>query len=94
MLRGNMFVPTDSGSNRSRAAQGAGAWPARSAPCSASRREMQADCGNPRVAEGPADQSGILQGDVVVSVDGQAVKTHVELYEKLWKLGAAGVEVR
>jgi len=28
-----------------------------------------------------------------VSIGGQAVKTHVELYEKLWKLGAAGVEV-
>ena len=43
--------------------------------------------------ESPADKSGIRQGDVVVGVDGHAVTTHVELYEKLWKLGAAGIDV-
>jgi S1-C subfamily serine protease len=43
--------------------------------------------------ESPADLAGITQGDIVMSVGRDAVKTHVELYEKVWSLGAAGVEV-
>ena len=43
--------------------------------------------------ESPADQAGLKQGDVVIGVAGVAVKTHAELYRKLWSLGAAGVEV-
>jgi len=43
--------------------------------------------------ESPADKAGLKQGDVVIGVAGAAVKTHAELYRKLWSLGAAGVEV-
>jgi S1-C subfamily serine protease len=43
--------------------------------------------------EGPAARAGVRQGDVVVSVAGEPVKTHVDFYRKLWSLGAAGVEV-
>ena len=43
--------------------------------------------------ESPADKAGLKQGDVVIGVGGAAVKTHAELYRKLWSLGAAGVEV-
>ena len=43
--------------------------------------------------EGPAARAGVRQGDVVVGVAGEPVKTHVELYRKVWSLGAAGVEV-
>ncbi|MGH8679986.1 MAG: S1C family serine protease [Burkholderiales bacterium] len=43
--------------------------------------------------ESPADQAGLKQGDVVIGIAGVAVKTHAELYRKLWSLGAAGVEV-
>jgi len=43
--------------------------------------------------ESPADKAGLKQGDVVIDVAGAAVKTHAELYRKLWSLGAAGVEV-
>ena len=43
--------------------------------------------------EGPAARAGVQQGDVIVAVAGQPVKTHVELYRKVWSLGAAGVEV-
>jgi S1-C subfamily serine protease len=43
--------------------------------------------------ESPADKAGLRQGDVVIGVAGAAVKTHAELYRKLWSLGAAGVEV-
>jgi S1-C subfamily serine protease len=43
--------------------------------------------------EGPAARAGVQQGDVIVSVAGQPVKTHVDLYRKVWSLGAAGVEV-
>ncbi len=43
--------------------------------------------------EGPADKAGLKQGDIVVGVGDVAVKTHAQLYRKLWSLGAAGVEV-
>jgi S1-C subfamily serine protease len=43
--------------------------------------------------ESPADKAGLRQGDVVLDVAGVAVKTHAELYRKLWSLGEAGVEV-
>jgi S1-C subfamily serine protease len=43
--------------------------------------------------ESPAEKAGLRQGDVVIGVGGAAVKTHAELYRKLWSLGAAGVEV-
>src|SRR3989442_5255052 len=43
--------------------------------------------------EGPADRAGVRNGDIVVGVGADAVKSHEELYRKVWGLGAAGVEV-
>jgi S1-C subfamily serine protease len=43
--------------------------------------------------EGPAARAGLRRGDVIVGVADVAVKTHADLYRKLWSLGAAGVEV-
>jgi len=43
--------------------------------------------------EGPADRAGIREGDIVLGVGSDAVKTHEDLYKKMWSLGAAGVEV-
>lgn len=95
MLLGNMFVPIDllKPILAQLKADGRAAGPQRPW-LGLATEEMQGRLLVTRVSpESPADQSGIRSGDVVVSVGGQAVKTHVELYEKLWKLGAAGVEV-
>ncbi len=43
--------------------------------------------------EGPADRAGVRSGDIVVGVGGESVKSHEELYRKLWGLGAAGIDV-
>jgi len=43
--------------------------------------------------DGPADKAGIRTGDIVVGVGAEPVKSHEELYRKVWGLGAAGVEV-
>ena len=43
--------------------------------------------------DGPADRAGIRNGDIVVGVGKDAVKTHEEFYMKVWGLGAAGVDV-
>ena len=43
--------------------------------------------------EGPADKAGIRNGDIVVGVGADPVKSHEDLYRKVWGLGAAGVEV-
>jgi len=43
--------------------------------------------------EGPAEKAGIKNGDIVVGVGADPVKTHEDLYRKVWGLGAAGVEV-
>src|SRR5499427_7444474 len=43
--------------------------------------------------DGPADKAGIRNGDIVVGVGKDAVKTHEEFYAKVWGLGAAGVDV-
>jgi S1-C subfamily serine protease len=39
------------------------------------------------VAGGPADEAGLQQGDLVLSVDGDAVTTLRELYQALWRKG-------
>src|SRR6266481_9685399 len=38
--------------------------------------------------EGPADKAGIRNGDIVVGVAADPVKTHEELYRRVWGLGA------
>jgi S1-C subfamily serine protease len=95
MLLGNMFVPTDllkpilaQLKSDGRVAGPQRPW------LGLATEEVKGRLLVTRVSpESPADRAGILQGDVVLSVAGQPVKTHVEFYERLWKLGAAGVEV-
>jgi len=43
--------------------------------------------------DGPADKAGVRTGDIVVGVGADPVKSHEELYRKVWGLGAAGVDV-
>jgi serine protease Do len=43
--------------------------------------------------DGPADKAGIKSGDIVIGVGADPVKSHEELYRKVWGLGAAGVDV-
>ena len=43
--------------------------------------------------DGPADKAGIRNGDIVVGVGADPVKSHEDLYRKVWGLGAAGVDV-
>ena len=42
---------------------------------------------------GPADQSGVMPGDLILGVDGADVETLAEMYRAMWSLGRAGVEV-
>lgn len=47
-----------------------------------------------RVSPGsPADRAGLRRGDVVIGVGDAAVRTHVELYTRMWALGPAGTDV-
>ncbi|MFN0317192.1 MAG: S1C family serine protease [Burkholderiales bacterium] len=42
---------------------------------------------------GPADQAGLRAGDLITAVAGQNVAGLADLFRKLWRLGAAGVEI-
>jgi S1-C subfamily serine protease len=42
---------------------------------------------------GPAERAGVQQGDFVLEVAGQRVSSLADLFRKVWRLGAAGVEV-
>lgn len=44
-------------------------------------------------AEAPAEAAGIQRGDIIVGVGADTVTTRAELYQKLWSLGPAGIEV-
>jgi S1-C subfamily serine protease len=95
MLLGNMFVPTDLLKPILAQLKSDGRVGGPQRPwLGLATEEVKGQLLVTRVSpESPADLAGIQQGDVVLSVAGQPVKTHVELYERLWKLGAAGVEV-
>lgn len=43
--------------------------------------------------DSPADKAGIRPGDIVVAVGADTVKTHEDLYKKMWGIGAAGTVV-
>jgi len=43
--------------------------------------------------EAPANTAGIRRGDIIVGVGADKVTAHAELYQKLWSLGPAGIEV-
>ena len=43
--------------------------------------------------ESPADQAGIIAGDIILSVNGETVASLDSFYDKLWKRGPAGSTV-
>lgn len=92
---GNMFVPTDTLKPilADLVAQGKRAGPQRPW-LGLSTEEVQGRLLVSRVSPGsPSDQAGVREGDIVVGVGSAPVKTHAELYERVWGLGPAGAEV-
>lgn len=43
--------------------------------------------------EGPGDEAGIKVGDIILGVGGDAVRTQVEFYRKVWGRGGAGADI-
>jgi len=92
---GNMFVPIDllkpilaDLKSQGRPARAARPW------LGMMTEEVQGRLFVSRVsAESPADQAGIKPGDIVIGVGATPVKTHAELYRRMWALGPAGTEV-
>jgi S1-C subfamily serine protease len=41
----------------------------------------------------PADRAGVRVGDLVIEVNGERVQGLAELFRRIWRLGAAGVDV-
>ncbi len=94
-LPGNMFVPTDllKPILADLKAQGRAAGPPRPW-IGLATEEVEGRLLVTRVSpDSPADQAGIRRGEVVVGIAGDAVKTHAELYRRMWALGPAGTVV-
>ena len=43
--------------------------------------------------DGPGDEAGIKVGDIILGVGGDAVRTQVEFYRKVWGRGEAGADI-
>lgn len=43
--------------------------------------------------EGPADVAGIQQGDIILAIGGEGVRSQADFYRKLWARGTAGSEI-
>jgi S1-C subfamily serine protease len=43
--------------------------------------------------ESPAEQAGLVSGDIIVGIRGEQVQGHADFYRKLWASGDAGAEV-
>ena len=43
--------------------------------------------------ESPAEEAGLVNGDIIVGVRGEQVQGHADFYRKLWASGDAGAEV-
>ena len=43
--------------------------------------------------DSPADQAGLANGDIIVGIRGEQVKSHTDFYRKLWATGDAGADI-
>jgi S1-C subfamily serine protease len=43
--------------------------------------------------DGPADKAGARHGDIIIGVDGEAVKSLADFYRKVWAFGSAGTVI-
>jgi S1-C subfamily serine protease len=43
--------------------------------------------------DSPAEQAGLISGDIIVGIRGEEVKGHTDFYRKLWASGDAGTEI-
>ena len=43
--------------------------------------------------EGPADRAGVQEGDIVLAVGGENVRSQAEFYRKVWDRGNAGSDI-
>jgi S1-C subfamily serine protease len=94
-LPGNLFVPIDALKPilADLKARGRVAGPARPW-LGLATEEIQGRLVVTRVSpESPADEAGIRRGDIVLGIGGEPVKTHAELYGRMWQLGPAGTVV-
>jgi S1-C subfamily serine protease len=94
-IPGNMFVPIDLLKPMLGDLIATGKSSARPRPwIGVNTQEVQGNVIVTRVtAEGPAEDASIRAGDVLVGIGGQPIKGQADFYVKLWKTGAAGVEV-
>ena len=43
--------------------------------------------------EGPSDKAGLREGDIILGVGGDGVRTQAEFYRKVWARGGAGTDI-
>ncbi len=43
--------------------------------------------------DGPADRAGVMPGDIILGVAGEAVRTQPDFYRKVWSRGGAGTQI-
>jgi len=43
--------------------------------------------------EGPGDKAGLKEGDIILGVGNEGVRTQAEFYRKVWSRGAAGADI-
>ena len=94
-VAGNMFVPIDLLKPMLGALIANGKAPGPPRPwIGVNTQELHGNVIVTRVSpDGPADQATVKKGDVIVSVEGRAIKGQSDFYSQLWATGEAGVEI-